>query len=1010
MSSIANFDTQNSLTGINEIDADVLNVNTINSTGDANFAGNVVSQQGLLAVGTISTLAGLSAPNLQLIGFFSPYNYTIDTTTGLSGTMDSTITGNTVQTGDITADTICSVPSANIGYLANTTSNIQNQIDAINTGIANGDGGAFVISGEHQGNISTGYVFLFGANATALNAQNQGLYMPDCYLMSAKIDTGSNPTTAISVYVMNGTIGYSPALTLSTSIKTNTITFSTPVPFALGDILNLNCTAGAGGGGCRISLLFYTKGVIGASPTLSIGSTTTLSAGSPATVDITGTSPVYSIDFGIPEGIQGEAGTNGITPNFTIGTTTTLSGGSSAIATITGTTASPILNLGIPAGITGTAGTYPNLYMGTITTLVPSASAYATFTGTSPNYTLAMGIPQGFQPQIAMTATTTVATGNPATSAITQIVPSGWTGIIGDNVWYMTLGIPVGATGTGQKGDKGDPGSKGDTGSAGSSVSIGDIINLLISAGFLAGVEAQLAGIAYSGLLQMISTNAGTSATGIASINSILDANQITLLSNIDGRLTTLEDTIDPITVKLQYISQLAQITSIGGLRTEIKPELRILSPTGNVGIILTGYGTSTFNALMKINTISTDQPANLFQITNENGDNKMGISNKGIIASTGVIINGGYLNMWNTDNTPVLGISNLGDILSYGSITVSKYGTNNQSFSVLNNGTVSIYDINTGAINFNVNSFGTITAGSYTQPIANNNSNHTINGNSIVFNTLSQVLCNGEFVFTKSLIGQAISGTYAGTNPVIINNNTGVIQIKDILCDKSITTPVIVCKFNVDTDAFVIRDIRSSTPIMQIQSYDYIDGINSYQQARIQYFLNNSTSFFRIDNNTNNHLLHIDNTIMQSLNPITVNSDYNTRSITLNPNGTSIFTGEMTTTSLTASGLITANLGATITGGNATVVNNNIITMDGANVRFRTDRYGNLTIFDTVGNTTIQILSSTGNMTTSGNLTVGLTSANSHTLNGDVNIVGRLFINGVQLSDGVSLDQFTGL
>lgn len=55
------------------------------------------------------------------------------------------------------------------------------------------------------------------------------------------------------------------------------------------------------------------------------------------------------------QGIQGTAGTPAVSPKLTIGTVTTLEPGTNATATITGTSPNFVLNLGIPKGATGSA-------------------------------------------------------------------------------------------------------------------------------------------------------------------------------------------------------------------------------------------------------------------------------------------------------------------------------------------------------------------------------------------------------------------------------------------------------------------------------------------------------------------------------------------------------------------------------------------------------------------------------------------------------------------------------
>lgn len=103
-------------------------------------------------------------------------------------------------------------------------------------------------------------------------------------------------------------------------------------------------------------------GADGVSPTINIGETNTLNAGSPATVTNVGSETNVILNFGIPQGPQGEQGepgvdgadgTDGITPTITIGTTSTLEPNQLAYVENVGTDTNLILNFGIPQGIEG---------------------------------------------------------------------------------------------------------------------------------------------------------------------------------------------------------------------------------------------------------------------------------------------------------------------------------------------------------------------------------------------------------------------------------------------------------------------------------------------------------------------------------------------------------------------------------------------------------------------------------------------------------------------------------
>ena len=173
-------------------------------------------------------------------------------------------------------------------------------------------------------------------------------------------------------------------------------------------------------------------GADGITPTLKVGSVTTLAAGSNATVNMTGSNNVYTIDFGIPKGAKGDTGSSGggegttvVNPTLNIGTVT---GGAIADASITGDSPNYTLNLVLPKGEKGDTGAKgdkgadgvagakgdtgekgdkgdrgekgadgvtPTLSIGTVTTGAAGSSANVTMGGTAPSYVLNFTIPKG---------------------------------------------------------------------------------------------------------------------------------------------------------------------------------------------------------------------------------------------------------------------------------------------------------------------------------------------------------------------------------------------------------------------------------------------------------------------------------------------------------------------------------------------------------------------------------------------------------------------------------------
>ena len=100
----------------------------------------------------------------------------------------------------------------------------------------------------------------------------------------------------------------------------------------------------------------------GPAATISVGSTATSAAGSNGVVTNSGTSGAAVLDFTVPRGAVGAAGSDGsdgadgTAATVAIGTVTTLAAGASATVTNVGSATSATLNFEIPRGATGQAG------------------------------------------------------------------------------------------------------------------------------------------------------------------------------------------------------------------------------------------------------------------------------------------------------------------------------------------------------------------------------------------------------------------------------------------------------------------------------------------------------------------------------------------------------------------------------------------------------------------------------------------------------------------------------
>ena len=273
-------------------------------------------------------------------------------------------------------------------------------------------------------------------------------------------------------------------------------------------------------------------GANGITPTLKVGSTSTGNAGTNASVTMTDSNNVYTLNFVIPKGDKGDTGAkgdagakgqdgakgaDGITPTLKVGTVTTLAAGSNATVTMSKNNNEYTLNFGIPKGNKGDTGASggsgettvvnPTITIGTVTN---GDTASATITGDSPNYTLNLVLPKGdkgakgdagtkgadgITPTIAVGTTTTGEAGTNAgvtmsksgtTYTFNFVIPKGAKGDTGaagadgakgekgDPFTYADFTPEQLAALKGNKGDKGDKGDTGDKGEKGETGAKGD--------------------------------------------------------------------------------------------------------------------------------------------------------------------------------------------------------------------------------------------------------------------------------------------------------------------------------------------------------------------------------------------------------------------------------------------------------------------------------------------------------------------------------------------------------
>jgi hypothetical protein len=126
--------------------------------------------------------------------------------------------------------------------------------------------------------------------------------------------------------------------------------------------------------------IYYLVGPTGPATSLSVGTTTTLDGGEDATVEITGTAPTQTVNFGIP---RGEAAT------LNVGSTTTVSSGTPASVTNSGTTADAVFDFEIPQGLAA------SIEVGTVSTVVNGTPAAVTNSGTAEEAVFDFTIPAG---------------------------------------------------------------------------------------------------------------------------------------------------------------------------------------------------------------------------------------------------------------------------------------------------------------------------------------------------------------------------------------------------------------------------------------------------------------------------------------------------------------------------------------------------------------------------------------------------------------------------------------
>jgi hypothetical protein len=167
---------------------------------------------------------------------------------------------------------------------------------------------------------------------------------------------------------------------------------------------------------CPVSWLYGAPGPSGLAASITVDGTSTLHAGAAAYVSNLGTSQSALFEFGIPQGPQGltgpagSNGTNGADASVSVLSTSTLLPGNLAYVVNSGTSQSALLNFGIPQGFqgnngsdgtdgtngtNGSNGANASIAIGNVSTLLPTQNAFVTNSGTSVSAILNFGIPAG---------------------------------------------------------------------------------------------------------------------------------------------------------------------------------------------------------------------------------------------------------------------------------------------------------------------------------------------------------------------------------------------------------------------------------------------------------------------------------------------------------------------------------------------------------------------------------------------------------------------------------------
>ena len=309
------------------------------------------------------------------------------------------ITADTIFSNDISySGNLNNISSTTFNYLAGATSNIQNQINNLNSSLPVG-GGTFLIYSESAGfNPSTNYGrhWAYGSGTIGY----QGITVPDCNLVAIAITSSQNPSSDAYVVIEKNVGGQfaNAAISLSTFQSSNLVS-GLNCGFTLGDTCTFRTYSGSGGGTVHITAIFTTNGVVGATGAIGPQGIQGIQGIQGFTGDTgpTGRRGIqgnqgpqgFTGDIG-PQGIQGiqgiqgftgdrglqgiqgiqgltgYTGSNGLTPVFEIGSVTAVPYGLNPSVSMSGSITNPKLNFFVVQGPQGYIGNTPIISVGTV--------------------------------------------------------------------------------------------------------------------------------------------------------------------------------------------------------------------------------------------------------------------------------------------------------------------------------------------------------------------------------------------------------------------------------------------------------------------------------------------------------------------------------------------------------------------------------------------------------------------------------------------------------------------